>query len=1131
MLELFQKLFSPNQDSLQNQDLPWSNSLRTILILTFVLQIVGAVGLVGYLSFKNGQQAVKEVASELGSEISLHISESVSSYLRTPHLINQTNADAIRLGQLDVNNQKSLERHFLQQIQTFDSLSRIYFSNPQGGLISIGNDDRGLSVAFTENFVKGRLLVEGVDPQGNRQKLLVDQANYDARERPFYQSATAIKRATWSPIYIYIPSSRGLGIAASYPFYDQEQQFRGVLSSDLSLVAISEFLQSLKISANGQAFILEQSGELVASSNLESSFIRTTDGQNKKRLQATESTEPLIRYTTQHLIDKFGNLTTINTAQKLNLDIEGNHHFAQITPLTDQFGLDWLIVVLVPESDFMKQINANTKTTIILCLATLIIAIVIGMMTAGRITKPILRLNSAAKEIAQGKWSQTVEIKRSDEVGQLAKSFNQMAAQLQESFAALQESENLLTQFLETVPVGVTVHDVTGKLIYANQAAKEILGIDSLPDTTTKQLAETYQVYLSGTEQLYSTENLPIVKALSGESHKVDDLEIHRQNLIIPLEVWATPIYDQTGKVSYAIVAFADITEYKQAQKFLANYNSSLESKVAERTAKLVNINEQLNQEVAERQRVEEILRESALRERMVARVLQQMHQTLDVDIIFSATTNELRRVLHCDRVVLYRFNPDWSGEFVAESVANGWMPLMVEQKNQSTLTQNAVEDRNCLVKTSTIKALWVQDTYLRDTKGGAYSQGASYRCTEDIYRAGFTPCYINLLEQFQARAYIIVPVFCSSQLWGLLASYQNSSTRSWSQAEISAVVQIGTQLGVALQQAQLLQQTQQQAVALEAAFDELKQTQAQLIHSEKMSSLGRMVAGIAHEINNPISFIYGNLTPADNYFQDLLSLIELYQQTYPQPTPEIQQLASEIEVDFLVKDWQKIISSMQTGAERIREIVLSLRNFSRLDETQVKAVDIHEGIDSTLLILQHRLKAQDNTAEIEVSKNYGQLPKVTCYASQLNQVFMHLLSNAIDALETQDPPRLITISTSVRTEDKEEFARQGEKSQFIESSQMTRSLSPPSAFSSQWVIIRIADNGIGMSEAVKQKIFDPFFTTKPVGSGRGLGLSTSYQIIVDKHQGNISCNSAPGQGTEFIVEIPVKQPPSVIQQ
>jgi signal transduction histidine kinase len=262
-----------------------------------------------------------------------------------------------------------------------------------------------------------------------------------------------------------------------------------------------------------------------------------------------------------------------------------------------------------------------------------------------------------------------------------------------------------------------------------------------------------------------------------------------------------------------------------------------------------------------------------------------------------------------------------------------------------------------------------------------------------------------------------MAPIFCGSKLWGLLATYQNSGSRSWSEAEISVVVQIGTQLGVALQQAQLLQQTQQQAVALELALDKLKRTQAQLIQAEKMSSLGQMVAGIAHEINNPISFIYGNLTPGRHYCQDLLSLVELYQQTYPHPPLEIQQFVEEIDLDFLVEDWQKLMDSMQVGAERIREIVRSLRNFSRLDEKDLKPVDIHEGIDNTLLILQHRFRAEGDHPEIQVIKEYGQLPLVTCYASQLNQVFMNLVSNAIDALENQPSPRVITIHTQARQE------------------------------------------------------------------------------------------------------------------
>jgi signal transduction histidine kinase len=300
----------------------------------------------------------------------------------------------------------------------------------------------------------------------------------------------------------------------------------------------------------------------------------------------------------------------------------------------------------------------------------------------------------------------------------------------------------------------------------------------------------------------------------------------------------------------------------------------------------------------------------------------------------------------------------------------------------------------------------------------------------------------------------------------------------------------------------------------LELTLGELRRTQAQLIQNEKMSSLGQMVAGVAHEINNPVSFIKGNLTPAREYFKDLLSLIELYQQTYPNSTPEIQHLASAIALEFLVEDWSKLMDSMQVGAERIEGIVRSLKSFSRLDESELKQVDIHEGIDDTLLILQHRLRTVGRRLGIEVIKNYGQLPHVTCHASQLNQVFLNLLNNAIDALENQSSPRVITISTSLIQNPKWIPI-------ICPSANNIQPVSDPFTHP-HYVIIRIADNGSGMSEEVRQQIFDPFFTTKPVGSGTGLGLSISHQIVVEKHEGRISCISASEKGTEFIVEIPV---------
>jgi two-component system, NtrC family, sensor kinase len=292
------------------------------------------------------------------------------------------------------------------------------------------------------------------------------------------------------------------------------------------------------------------------------------------------------------------------------------------------------------------------------------------------------------------------------------------------------------------------------------------------------------------------------------------------------------------------------------------------------------------------------------------------------------------------------------------------------------------------------------------------------------------------------------------------------------------------------------------QARKLTTTIKELQSTQAQLIQTEKMSSLGQLVAGVAHEINNPVNFIYGNIKHAKDYTQDLLALLNLYQSTYPQPTPELTNLMNSIEIDFLRDDFPKILNSMYLGTDRIREIVLSLRNFSRLDEAEMKLVDIHEGIESTLLILRNRFVS--NASEVELIKNYGNLPLVDCYAGQLNQVFMNLISNAIDALEEYNEKR---------------FSR-GETKNSSQITITTEAL--PNS-----ILICIADNGDGIPEAVQSRLFDPFFTTKPVGKGTGLGLSISYQIVVEKHQGTLTCISEVGKGTEFRIKIP-RRPPTL---
>jgi signal transduction histidine kinase len=285
----------------------------------------------------------------------------------------------------------------------------------------------------------------------------------------------------------------------------------------------------------------------------------------------------------------------------------------------------------------------------------------------------------------------------------------------------------------------------------------------------------------------------------------------------------------------------------------------------------------------------------------------------------------------------------------------------------------------------------------------------------------------------------------------------------------------------------------------LEQLILELKQTQIQLIQTEKMSSLGQLVAGIAHEINNPVNFIAGNLLPIEGYFQDFLNLLNAYEKYYPDPVSEIENLREELEIDFVLEDIQSILKSMKHGTDRIRDIVVSMRNFSRLDEADMKEADIHQGIESTLLILQHRFKEFDHSVPIELIKNYGDLPLIYCYPSELNQVFMNLLANAIDALkeEAQKHREFVPVIT-IRTEAR--YYGDDLKS----------------------VVIYIADNGRGISEADQQRLFDPFFTTKPVGEGTGLGLSISYKIVVDHHKGRLVCHSELNKGTEFEIEIPV---------
>jgi GAF domain-containing protein len=499
---------------------------------------------------------------------------------------------------------------------------------------------------------------------------------------------------------------------------------------------------------------------------------------------------------------------------------------------------------------------------------------------------------------------------------------------------------------------------------------------------------------------------------------------------------------------------FATAIQQYETHQQLQTLNSRLEGQVQERTAQL--------QQATEQQRI-------------LFEVVTKTRRSLDFQTIFTTVTQEVRQSLNADRAIVFCFDPTSQsddGDVVAEDGLPDF-PTMLSQPIHG----------HCL-----------GENYLTQ-----YQQG-HVTAIVDIHQAEFKDCYVALLDRFAIKANIVAPLIKGEKLWGLLCVHQCDKPRDWQPTEIQFVTQVAIQLGIGLEQADLLAQTQLQAEQLAYTLRTLKHTQGQLIQTEKMSSLGQLVAGIAHEINNPVNFIAGNLNYVKSYIDDLLALIQTYQTCYPEPHPQVIEQMEAIDLEFMTQDLPKTVSSMKIGTDRIRQIVLSLRNFSRLDQSEVKPIDIHEGIESTLLILQHRLKAPDHpNGGITLEKEYGELPLVECYASQLNQAFMNVLSNAIDALEeavSQGFGRspMILIRTESIDDDR--------------------------------VVIRIRDNGLGIPAGVKAQIFEPFFTTKPIGKGTGMGLSISREIIVDKHRGVFKCHSQTGESTEFWIEVPVKQKP-----
>ncbi|MEM9808431.1 MAG: cache domain-containing protein, partial [Cyanobacteria bacterium P01_D01_bin.56] len=411
--------------------------LRSVIIIPFVCQIVAAVGVVGYLSFRSGQQSVNDLAVQLMDTASENIEQKLESYLEVPHIINQLRFDDFRNGLLNTQQIEELYQYFWTQRQAFQSVSYVYMGSTEGGMIAAGRlPDGQLLIGGTNDFRSGDYEIYTANEQGEKLDLFKVLPDWDAYNYAWFTKPIEAGKPTWGTPYKWTGRDV-VAISAGRPVYDPGGELVGTLAVDLSLSDISQFLQTIEISDSSSIFIVESSGDLIASSS--NTPVALTQDESTVRVQAIDSQDKTVQLSAQAILETESNWQQIADPSQLNLTINEQPHFVKIVPWQDEFGLDWRIVMVVPQQDFMGQINQNVRRTLMLCSIALVASIVSGILTARWIVRPILKLNQSAKDLAQGNWSMPVIVERNDEVGQLAMSFKDMAKQLQNSFGLLEQ--------------------------------------------------------------------------------------------------------------------------------------------------------------------------------------------------------------------------------------------------------------------------------------------------------------------------------------------------------------------------------------------------------------------------------------------------------------------------------------------------------------------------------------------------------------------------------------------------------------------------------------------------------------------------------------------------------------------
>lgn len=762
-------------------------SLRVTLIVPFAILILITGGLISYLSFRSGQAAVDDLAHQLQDEITARVEQKLESYLDPPHKVNRINADALRLGWLNADNSAMLESHFWYQVQQFDTIGLISVGTAQGEYSEAQQFKPGqLRIAVAGKATGGALEIWDTDEQGRRTTEVSRRPDYDPRRRPWYKAAVEQGGPAWSDIYTLF-SDQQLTISANEPLYDSNGRLIAVASTNLTLAQISEFLSTIQAGQNGLIYIVDRAGLLLVAASIEQPLVGLSDDESEIRLAAVDSPNPLLQASAKYLNTQSGSLARIEDSQQFAFEFNGERQLIQVTPFRDEFGLDWLTVVVIPESDFMAEVNKNTRLTLWLSVLALLAALGIGLVTANWVIKPIRDINATAKRLAGGEWeaetpgSVSLPLDRADEVGELAVSFDNMAHRLRESFITLQRSERKYRGLFDNSQDAIVISAPNGELIDLNPAGLRLMGYsrEALANFNVQDFyahPEERQLFRQMIEQDGFVENFEI------------DLRRKDGSVINGLLSSAVQRGDDGRIASYQTIA-RDITQRKRNEAALTRHRHHLEELVEERTAELTSVNKQLKGEIIERERAEESLRATLWRTETLYHITRSLVAYNSLSDLLQTITERVAELLPADRVTL--------------------IALDMEQRQVTHFVKSGPgEDQVVSVSV---------DELLNGLSGWALRELKPALSPKGIPDSRESEAVQQRRLETGSGAIIVAPLQYQDRILGTITAINRLDQRDFEQRDVDLMMTIANQAAIAIENARLFEEEQRQRQVAES--------------------------------------------------------------------------------------------------------------------------------------------------------------------------------------------------------------------------------------------------------------------------------------------------------------------------